>query len=167
MFRYRIYVFDWFVCFVFSQVLEYLIRQYQINEYNVNSIMECSLMYHDSEFFSRLLETLQVEFAGSKWLFLKGVKGQKLSHVSRKLIVEQACRDISLLEFIGNMLFRAVSCAQEVPSITHWQSKVSWYTTTVITAIESQSPSEDFLRALFPQLLRALSLKHVPVLQVR
>lgn len=137
-------------------MLEYLIRQYQINERNTDALMEACLMYHDTEFFLRLLNIINLDSSRKLWLFLNGFRGSRYP-ISRKAITEQISSDPKLLEFVGKMVRRIAETSQDKYVNRHGQSVVSWYTTTVITAMEVSSPTEDFLRALFPQILTGLS----------
>ena len=148
------------------RVIEYLIRKYHIERLNVNSLLDCCLLYHDTKWFLKLLQIANLDEPGSPWAFLKGYR-QRGSPPGRHAFAERVAHDPNLLSFVGGMLFRSVSCWKESPTSAQWHSRVSFYSATVTAAVEAKQPSEDFLRVLLPQLLKGVALKAVPSLQVR
>ncbi|XP_038896984.1 uncharacterized protein At3g06530 [Benincasa hispida] len=81
------------------KTLEYLIRRYKIHVHNVEDLVLCSLPFHDTHAFVRIVQLLVL--GNTKWKFLEGVK---LSGAPppRKVIVQQCVRDRGVLEVICN-----------------------------------------------------------------
>lgn len=79
--------------------LEYLIRRYKIHEYNVEDLILCSLPYHDTHAFVRIVQLLKT--GNSKWKFLDGVKVSG-APPPRAVIVQQCIRDMGVLEALCN-----------------------------------------------------------------
>jgi hypothetical protein len=147
--------------------LEYLIRQYHIERLNVDALMDCCLLFHDTPFFAKLLKIVNLDAPGSMWSFLKTSRDRSEA-LPRSALAERAAHDPSLLAFLGSMLFSAADLSPEnslQPTSQAWQARVSWYAATVAAAVEARAPSEDFLRALLPQLVKGTALKAAPSVQ--
>ena len=86
-------------------LLEWMIRRYQINEYNIDSVMACILPYHATKTFVKFVCILAIP-SDSKWAFLKSSIQKLKVELPREVLVQQSISDISVLQFIIN----AVSC---------------------------------------------------------
>ncbi|GFY84407.1 ARM repeat superfamily protein [Actinidia rufa] len=81
------------------KTLEYLVRRYKIHVYNTEDLILCSLPYHDTHIFVRIVQILNT--GNSKWKFLEGVKASG-APPPRKVIVQQCIRDVGVLEVLCN-----------------------------------------------------------------
>ncbi|RAL52010.1 hypothetical protein DM860_016508 [Cuscuta australis] len=77
------------------KTLEYLIRRYKIHVYNMEELILCSLPYHDTHTFVRIIQLLDT--GNTRWRFLDGVKNTS-APPPRKVIVQQCLRDMGVLE---------------------------------------------------------------------
>ncbi|KAF5193642.1 U3 small nucleolar rna-associated protein [Thalictrum thalictroides] len=77
------------------KTLEYLIRRYKIHVYNIDELIHCSLPYHDTVVFVRIVQL--IDLGNSKWRFLEGVKVSG-APPPRKVIVQQCIRDMGVLD---------------------------------------------------------------------
>ncbi|PIA50335.1 hypothetical protein AQUCO_01300820v1 [Aquilegia coerulea] len=77
------------------KTLEYLIRRYKIHVYNIDELLLCSLPYHDTIVFVRIVQL--IDLGNSKWRFLDGVKVSG-APPPRKVIVQQCIRDMGVLD---------------------------------------------------------------------
>jgi hypothetical protein len=96
-----------------AKALEYLVRRFKVHVYNIDALLACALPYHDSLFFGRLVQILEVGGANAGsgalgpgsasapvWAFLAGCKATG-TPLPRSLLVGQAVKDAALLRFVG------------------------------------------------------------------
>ncbi|XP_044468232.1 uncharacterized protein At3g06530-like [Mangifera indica] len=81
------------------KTLEYLIRRHKIHVYNTEELILCSLPYHDTHVFVRIVQLLNL--GNNKWKFLEGVKVSG-APPPRAVIVQQCIRDMGVLEVLCN-----------------------------------------------------------------
>lgn len=79
------------------KVLEYLIRRYNIHQYNVNDLMRLAMPYHSTPEFVKLAHILQLE--GTIFEFLKPMQSSG-ALLPRENIVKRCLTDKSLLRFV-------------------------------------------------------------------
>jgi len=129
--------------------------------------MDCCLLFHDTSFFAKILKIVNLDVPGSMWSFLKASR-ERSEALPRSALADRVAHDPSLLAFLGSMLFSAAELSPEnslKPTCQAWQARVSWYAATVAAAVDVRAPSEDFLRALLPQLVKGTALKAAPSVQ--
>ncbi|KAN0041914.1 hypothetical protein ACTFIV_004468 [Dictyostelium citrinum] len=78
--------------------LEWLIRRYRINEFNIDSIISSIIPYHESNIFAKFLSILRFEF-NKKWQFLTGVQENKV-YIPREYFISVVGSHPFFLEFI-------------------------------------------------------------------
>ncbi|CAH9069155.1 unnamed protein product [Cuscuta epithymum] len=96
------------------KTLEYLIRRYKIHVYNKEELILCSLPYHDTHVFVRIIQL--IDTGNSRWKFLDGVK-RSCAPPPRKVIVQQCLRDLGILEVLCEYATPAKKCQPSVPVI--------------------------------------------------
>lgn len=79
------------------KTLEFLIRRYKVHVYNSEELILCTLPYHDTHAFVRIVQL--VDTGNSRWRFLDGVKVTG-APPPRKVIVQQCARDMGILEVL-------------------------------------------------------------------
>lgn len=84
------------------KLLEWLIRRFQIHEFNIGQVMECILPFHETPQFIRFVEILAIT-PKSRWSFLSVVKKSK-TPLSRSVLVDVCAKDNSLLDFVLKMV---------------------------------------------------------------
>ncbi|XP_030935775.1 uncharacterized protein At3g06530 [Quercus lobata] len=115
------------------KTLEYLIRRYNVHIYNFEELILCTLPYHDTHAFVRIVQLIGTR--NSKWKFLDGVKTTG-APPPRKVIVQQCIRDKGVLEAI---------CDYATPSKKNQPSRfiISFCTAVVVEALGSITTVED------------------------
>ncbi|KAF3954304.1 hypothetical protein CMV_020329 [Castanea mollissima] len=115
------------------KTLEYLIRRYNVHIYNFEELILCTLPYHDTHAFVRIVQLIDTR--NSKWKFLDGVKTTG-APPPRKVIVQQCIRDKGVLEAI---------CDNATPSKKNQPSRfvISFCTAVVVEALGSITTVED------------------------
>ncbi|KAJ1562614.1 HEAT repeat-containing protein 1, partial [Nowakowskiella sp. JEL0078] len=56
------------------KALEWLIRQFRINEFNSSELIECFLPYHDTPIFVKIVLIVDLNRAPERWKFLRSIQ---------------------------------------------------------------------------------------------
>ncbi|KAA6423834.1 MAG: hypothetical protein FRX49_06405, partial [Trebouxia sp. A1-2] len=81
---------DHFLNVAAFQTLEYLIRRYRVNEYNVDVLIACGLPYHATNHFVRLVQLLHLD--STCWKFLSPMQKSGAA-MPRALLVQRCIND--------------------------------------------------------------------------
>ncbi|KAF8797612.1 hypothetical protein BYT27DRAFT_7204423 [Phlegmacium glaucopus] len=89
-----------------SSILEWLVRRFRINEFNVEATLALFLPYHESPHFAKMVTILHIQ-RNSTWSFLLPYKsaGQKLPRVS---LVTEMLKNTELARFVTSLLPTAI-----------------------------------------------------------
>lgn len=156
--------------------LEYLIRRFKVHVYNIDALLEAALPFHESTFFGRLVQILELSSAcralgpGSAtvglWHFLSGCKATG-APLTRAVLVKQCLKDAAVLRFICDAAVRAVSAGSEVAATAPAAASSLKRTlplpivalfgiTAVDVLVTASSVSEGIVSTLLPTVVRAL-----------
>ena len=86
------------------KVLEYLIRRFKINQYNMDKLIECILPFHDSKQFLQVVQTLDLGQVSKYSQLLSPLKNSNKVTLDRQLIVQKCVLDKALLQGILEMV---------------------------------------------------------------
>ncbi|AET00469.2 uncharacterized protein At3g06530 isoform X2 [Medicago truncatula] len=120
------------------QTLEYLIRVYKIHEHNVEDLILCSLPYHDTHAFVRVVQILKIR--NRIWEFLKGVKDSGAT-LPRMVVVQQCLRD-------GGELLKSL-CDYASPSKNPSRNVIG-FCTAVVVEVLGVRVDEDIVKIIHP-----------------
>ena len=144
-----------------QKCLEWLIRAFRINSFNVDAIMECVLPYYETKLFARMIQLLPLKSHSSMWHWLRPV--QKAGSPLSRLTLIQHCISVpSFLAFICDMVPHSLNAHKDSP-VSASRVVVSFYSSTVVSVLEADSISEELVSRLLPHLLKGLkssSLDH-------
>ncbi|CAK7335892.1 unnamed protein product [Dovyalis caffra] len=129
------------------RTLEYLIRRYKIHMYNVEDLILCSLPYHDTHAFVRIVQLIDTR--NGKWKFLDGVKASG-APPPRNVMVQQCIRDMGVLEAL---------CNYASPTKKFYASRpiVSFCTAVVIEVLGSLTTvNTDVVQRILPFVISGL-----------
>ncbi|KAJ3185328.1 HEAT repeat-containing protein 1 [Gaertneriomyces sp. JEL0708] len=133
------------------KALEWLLRRFRINEFNVDAVLECILPYHETKQFAQIVSLLVLEET-SRWAFLKAIQKNKVP-LDRATLVQRCMTDPSLLVFICEMI--AASRKAMVVNKTLW----SFFLCTLIQYFQTLPAVSDMeIRVLLPPLLSMLRI---------
>eukprot|EP00002_Diphylleia_rotans_P036485 TRINITY_DN8041_c0_g2_i1.p1 TRINITY_DN8041_c0_g2~~TRINITY_DN8041_c0_g2_i1.p1 ORF type:complete len:2018 (+),score=403.81 TRINITY_DN8041_c0_g2_i1:78-6131(+) len=82
------------------KVLEFLIRFYRVNEFNVVGVIQCILPFHETEYFSRMVRILHLR--DTAWEFLSRF-AQSANGLDRPTLVSYCYSDKSVLNTVLNV----------------------------------------------------------------
>ncbi|KAG5249529.1 U3 small nucleolar RNA-associated protein and NUC211 domain-containing [Salix suchowensis] len=129
------------------RTLEYLIRRYKIHVYNFEDLILCSLPYHDTHAFVRIVQLIDTR--NGKWKFLDGVKASG-APPPRNVMVQQCVRDMGVLEAL---------CSYASPAKKFQSSRpvVSFCTAVVIEVLGSiTTVNTDIVQRILPFVISGL-----------
>uniref|UniRef100_M4BUD0 HEAT repeat-containing protein 1 n=1 Tax=Hyaloperonospora arabidopsidis (strain Emoy2) TaxID=559515 RepID=M4BUD0_HYAAE len=144
----------YFILDAAHKVLEFLVRRYQVHQYNVDAVMATIVAYHESSWFVRMVRLLHIH--ETRWEFLLAVKTQGNTPLLRAALVQRAIDDSSVVEFIFEAATRIGASNAKLTSL---------YTLVVLQLLEQCKVTEQRLRWLIPHLLTALKSSDFPELQ--
>ena len=87
-------------------VLEYLVRRFEIHLYNVESMLECILPFHETSLFAKIVPLLALQ-TDSRWSFLHKVQQSRVP-MARQTVVDAAVRNVAVVDFVWSMAQRVV-----------------------------------------------------------
>ncbi|KAI9486718.1 MAG: hypothetical protein EXX96DRAFT_646489 [Benjaminiella poitrasii] len=139
-----------------GKVLEYLIRRFRIQDFNVESILKCILPYHETKSFVKMVSILTVE-EKSPWKFLEPIKKSMLP-LDRSLLIKRMVKDRFVFDFVCKMVTR---------SLVPFQTLYSFYT-ALMTDFVKFAPivNDEMTTALIPYLIEGFKAKKLPELQL-
>ncbi|KAK0447887.1 uncharacterized protein EV420DRAFT_1647628 [Desarmillaria tabescens] len=89
-----------------GKVIEWLVRRFRINEFNVESVLSLFLPYHESPHFAKMVTILHIR-PNSTWSFLIPFKKAAQS-VPRMALVKEMLKNSDVSRFIANLLPAAI-----------------------------------------------------------
>ncbi|KAL9929308.1 HEAT repeat containing 1 homolog l(2)k09022 [Glossina fuscipes fuscipes] len=139
--------------------LEWLIRRFQVHEYNRNDLMALILPYHETNAFVKVLQTLRLRESDQVWYWLKPSQRAGLP-LSKTAILNRAATEKGFLKFVCSSTIDAV---KELGHNAHLlQAQLNFYGTVVVGALENcQKVEEWHIITLLPSLIKGLTSKSV------
>ena len=159
------------------QVIEYLIRKYQVQSHCVDPLLKCFLPYHDLPIFTRVVMLLRLDGhpqggggGGGKpsalWIPLL----RPLLHpphrppaplplLPRAALVRHCLRETGFL----SLVLLTTQDAWQHSTLPHHPRLTSLYSALLLETLEKMGPvTEQGMRVLLPPLLRAVKAKNAP-----
>lgn len=120
--------------------LEWLIRRFDIHEYNKDDFVMLILPYHETRMFIRCVQTMSLRDDKDKWYWLSVLQRPGIT-LSKQVLFNRAASDRFLLKFICSSTYEAV---KELGARAYTlQTLFAFYTTTVLGAFETLSEITD------------------------
>lgn len=137
--------------------LEWLIRVYRVNSFNVDVLMECVLPFYQTRLFARVVQLLPIKSL-PRWRWLHPVKNTG-SPLSKLTLTQHCLTDLSFLVFVCECVPASLNaCRHSSSSSSHYV--ISLYTSTVLDVLEMANPvTEDLVVRLMPYVNKGLKMK--------
>ena len=143
-----------------QKCLEWLIRVYRVQSYNVDSVMECILPYYETKLFARVVQLLPLRSASSAWHWLQPLQ-RAGSPLSRLTLVQHCISVPAFLVFVCEMVPKSIAVHKRSPPGS-LRSVLALYCSTVAFVLETESgTSEEIVGRLLPYLLKGLKSRVV------
>lgn len=139
--------------------LEWLIRRFQIHEFNRADFVQLILPYHETLIFVRCVQTLQIAGKNDPLYWLNGVKKSGVP-LSKKAVINHATGSPEFLRTVGRFLENAVKDLENKANIL--QAMIAFFCTTTIGVLERlDSVEENVVTAIVRTLVKGLSSKAI------
>jgi len=135
--------------------LEWLIRRFQINEYNKEVLLALCFPFHDTNIFIKILQTIRLRKMDDEWDWLKPL--QKAGcRVPKSAIINRALSSNSFYTFI---------CNNTLETVQEWglkanllRTQINFYMAVVLGVFaQVQNIQEWHISSLLPSLMDGLS----------
>lgn len=133
--------------------LEWLIRRFQINEYNKDEMMMLMLPYHETKIFVICLQTMRLNDLNDKWHWLKSIQSPGVP-LSKQALLNRAASDTGFLQFVCQSIVYAVE-ELETKSNT-LQVYYAFFCTTVIGALDTAKINESHVSHIYAATRKGL-----------
>ncbi|KAL4062956.1 hypothetical protein V8B97DRAFT_2026593 [Scleroderma yunnanense] len=144
---------QWLVEIPTGKVLEWLVRRFRINEFNVDAVLALFLPYHETPHFVKMLSILHIP-PTSPFVFLLAFKSAA-KPLPRSTLVKNMVSDAEVARFTADLLPTAVKC-----SYSH-RTLLAFNAATMHDYISSAPILDDGMLAfILPALLTPLQATH-------
>ncbi|RHY17648.1 hypothetical protein DYB25_006843 [Aphanomyces astaci] len=133
------------------QLLEYLIRRYEIHTWNVEQILGATLCYHESPVFARLVTICDLN-KYPRWAFLEAVKVNNVP-LLRANLAKRCFTDPSIVRFIYDAGRRIGAKNPKLMAL---------YTLLAMEVLDKSKISDQILRWVLPNVLDGLRDRTFP-----
>ncbi|TFY70773.1 hypothetical protein EVG20_g2223 [Dentipellis fragilis] len=134
-----------------AKVLEWLVRRFRINEFNVEDVLALFLPYHESPHFAKMVTILHIQ-ANSFYSFLSAYKSAAQA-VPRAALVQEMLRSPDLSRFVAALLPNALKKGK---GYTH-HTLIAFHAGTLLDFIARSKTLDDAVLAfLLPAMLEPL-----------
>ncbi|CAO3649204.1 unnamed protein product [Cunninghamella echinulata] len=139
-----------------GKALEWLIRRFDVQKFNIDSILTCILPYHETKAFVKMVSLLDIP-ENSPWVFLKPIRSTGIP-LERDILVTRISKSRYILDFIcKTVVYRKVA----------YSALYTFYAATLTSYIKSNQRISDAMAvALTPYLIDGLAAKKSPELQI-
>lgn len=138
--RFMLHMSPYFMIPASHKCLEWLIRRFNINLYNKEEFLMLILPYHQTNIFSRCVQSMKFDDPTDKWAFLADVK-KSSAPLSKYALWNHGATQPKFLEFIGKFTYDAIKELDNKAG--NLQTMLAFYCTTIIGAMEQVAVIND------------------------
>ncbi|KAH8410161.1 hypothetical protein KR009_007254 [Drosophila setifemur] len=133
---------------------EWLLRRFQVHEYNRGSVMALILPYHETKTFVQILQTMRLRASDTEWFWLRVLQRPGVC-LAKSAIVNRAASNPAFLGFICQSTQKAVK--ELGPRAHQLQAQINFYATVVVGALQTARPLQDWhITTILESLLKGL-----------
>ncbi|EDW64652.1 HEAT repeat-containing protein 1 homolog isoform X1 [Drosophila virilis] len=133
---------------------EWLLRRFQVHEYNRQEVMALIMPYHETNTFVQVLQTMRLRQSDEDWFWLRRLQRPGVP-LSKTAIVNRAASVPAFLSFICCSTRKAVK--ELGPRAHQLQAQLNFYATVVVGALQTAKPLEDWhIATILESLLKGL-----------
>ncbi|XP_017000149.2 HEAT repeat-containing protein 1 homolog [Drosophila takahashii] len=133
---------------------EWLLRRFQVHEYNRSEVMALILPYHETKIFVMILKTMRLRSSDGDWYWLRPLQRPGVA-LAKTAIVNRAAGNPAFLGFICQSTQKAVK--ELGPRAHQLQAQINFYATVVVGALQTAKPLQDWhITTILESLLRGL-----------
>uniref|UniRef100_A0A1A8RMW0 HEAT repeat-containing protein 1 n=2 Tax=Nothobranchius rachovii TaxID=451742 RepID=A0A1A8RMW0_9TELE len=137
--------------------IEWLVHRFHVQLYNTNSLLACSLPYHDTNVFVRVLQLLKINDATNRWNWLQCLQKPGVP-LSKGTLVTHCYSDLSFMDFICTMVTQSIQAySGHSESFSQLRVIFSFYASTIVLALDAvDKVSDSIIAKLLPYVQRGL-----------
>ncbi|KAG9005674.1 snoRNA-binding rRNA-processing protein utp10 [Tulasnella sp. JGI-2019a] len=117
-----------------GKVLEWLVRRYRINEFDISLVLECFMPYHESTQFAKMLSILAIE-SSPMWSFLAPFKKSSKA-LPRTALVTAMIKNVELARLVTGLFANAIEG-------NYWHRTLLNFSTAITVEYISRVPTID------------------------
>ncbi|KAH8279941.1 hypothetical protein KR054_011740 [Drosophila jambulina] len=134
---------------------EWLLRRFQVHEYNRGQVMALILPYHETKTFVQVLQTMRLRSSDAEWFWLRPLQRPGVC-LAKTAIVNRAASNPAFLRFICQSTQKAIK--ELGPRAHQLQAQINFYATVVVGALQTAKPLQDWhITTILESLLRGLA----------
>lgn len=139
------------------QCLEWLIRRFNINEYEIDEFMMLILPYHETTIFVKCIQTMNLRDENHLWHWLEPVKKNGVP-LSKQALYNRIASDSFLMSFICESV---VYASKELNTPNTLQVFYAFFCTSVIGALELAKINESHIKNIYGAVREGLKSKSI------
>ncbi|XP_064487187.1 HEAT repeat-containing protein 1-like [Ornithodoros turicata] len=137
------------------KALEWLVYRFRIHMYNVDAFLGCILPFHETRYFARAVQLLDLSDGASKWHWLKPLQKPGIP-LPKTTLLNHCWKDMGFLKFVCNLLVSQVETHES--SSTALRPVMGFYVSSVVGALEfADKVKNKMIATLLPYILRGLN----------
>ncbi|KAM9838096.1 HEAT repeat-containing protein 1 [Aulostomus maculatus] len=137
--------------------IEWLVHRFHVHLYNANSLLACTLPYHHTNMFVRVLQLLKIKDATNRWNWLQGLQKPGVP-LARGTLVTHCYSDLGFMDFICTMVTNSIQAYSGLSgSCSQLRVIFSFYASTIVSALDAVGRVSDTIIAkLLPYVQKGL-----------
>lgn len=133
---------------------EWLLRRFQVHEYNRSEVMALILPYHETMIYVQIVKTMRLRSSDGDWYWLRPLQRPGVP-LAKTAIINRAASNPAFLVFICQSTQKAVK--ELGPRAHQLQAQINFYATVVVGALQTAKPLQDWhITTILESLLRGL-----------
>ncbi|XP_017041327.1 HEAT repeat-containing protein 1 homolog [Drosophila ficusphila] len=133
---------------------EWLLRRFQVHEYNRSEVMALILPYHETKIFVQIVQTMRLRSPDGDWYWLRRLQRPGVP-LAKTAIINRAASNPAFLGFVCKSTQKAVK--ELGPRAHQLQAQINFYATVVVGALQTAKPLQDWhITTILESLLKGL-----------
>ncbi|XP_018616676.2 HEAT repeat-containing protein 1 [Scleropages formosus] len=140
-----------------QKCIEWLIHRFHIHQYNQDSLIACSLPYHETKVFVRVIQLLKIKDPTHRWNWLQCLQKPGVP-LARGTLITHCYKDLGFMDFICSLVTKSVKAySHSGENCPQLRVIFSFYASTIIPALDAVEKVTDALVAkLLPYVQKGL-----------
>ncbi|CAL8284634.1 unnamed protein product [Merluccius merluccius] len=140
-----------------QKCMEWLIHRFHIQLYNVDSLLACTLPYHETKTFSRVVQLLKISEPTHRWHWLHTLQRSGVP-LARGTLITHCYKDLSFMDFICTMVTKAVKAySMQASNCSQLRVIFSFYASTIASALDAvDNVTDTIISKLLPFVQKGL-----------
>ncbi|KAK0130715.1 HEAT repeat-containing protein 1 [Merluccius polli] len=140
-----------------QKCMEWLIHRFHIQLYNVDSLLACTLPYHETRTFSRVVQLLKISEPTHRWHWLHALQRSGVP-LARGTLITHCYKDLSFMDFICTMVTKAVKAySMHASNSSQLRVVFSFYASTIVSVLDTvENVTDTLISKLLPFVRKGL-----------